>query len=213
MKRRILQPLALLFAGMLLLGACAPKAVPTVSPKSDALHPELKQIKTISELATLQCYYHNVAKSTKTAGSGIIHIGEKDRKFWIEYTGVAKIGIDTSEIRMELDGTRITIFIPRAKLLSIDIVESDLSESSYIASSDGVNKNKITAWDQTRAINDAQEEMAQSVKNNKTLLANAQNQAKAMIANYIESFKAISDITYQINWIYQGDAEDVSLAE
>ena len=39
-------------------------------------------IKSICELATLKCYYHNVAKSTKEKGSGLAHLGEKERKFW-----------------------------------------------------------------------------------------------------------------------------------
>ena len=56
--------------------------------------PDITRIRTICNLATLECYYHNVAKSTKTAGSSITDWFEKDREFWIEYTGVAKIGID-----------------------------------------------------------------------------------------------------------------------
>ena len=41
--------------------------------------PDIAQIRTICELATLECYYHNVAKSVKEKGSGLLHIGE-DRK-------------------------------------------------------------------------------------------------------------------------------------
>ena len=44
----------------------------------------LEEVFEISELATLECYYHNVAKSTKTKGTGLTHVGEKERKFWIE---------------------------------------------------------------------------------------------------------------------------------
>lgn len=42
--------------------------------------PELSQIRSICELATLECYYHNVAKSTKTKGTGLAHVGEKEVK-------------------------------------------------------------------------------------------------------------------------------------
>ena len=63
--------------------------------------PEVEELKSICELATLECYYHNVAKSVKTKGDGIAHIGEKERVFWIEYSGVAKVGIDMSKVKME----------------------------------------------------------------------------------------------------------------
>ena len=45
-------------------------------------------------MVTLETYYHNVAEVEKEAGSGITHWFEKDRKLWIEYTGIVKIGID-----------------------------------------------------------------------------------------------------------------------
>ena len=42
-------------------------------------------------------------------------MGEKERKFWSEYTGVAKIGIDMSDVNMKVDGTSVEITIPDAK--------------------------------------------------------------------------------------------------
>ena len=48
--------------------------------------PDITQIRSICNLSTLECYFHNVAKSKKEAGSFL----EKDREFWIEYTGTAK---------------------------------------------------------------------------------------------------------------------------
>ena len=35
--------------------------------------PALSQIRSICELATLECYYHNVEKSAKTKGTGLAH--------------------------------------------------------------------------------------------------------------------------------------------
>lgn len=43
------------------------------------LEPDLAQIRSICDLATLECYYHNVAKSTKEKGSDW-HIWEKRRE-------------------------------------------------------------------------------------------------------------------------------------
>lgn len=177
------------------------------SKKEYKVEPDITQIRSICNLATLECYYHNVAKSTKTAGNKVSDWFEKDRQFWIEYTGVAKIGIDMSKVAMEIDGDTVTVHMPQAKLLSVDILESDLNEGSYIANSDGrLNSNKITAEDQTSAINDAQNEMATSVKNNTTLLLNARIRAEKLIENYITQIGDITDVSYRIKWVYDDAA-------
>lgn len=182
---------------------CSPKKMTTPN------EPDIMQIRSICNLATLKCYYHNVAKSVKKAGSGISHIGEVDRKFWIEYTGIATIGIDISKVNMEIEGEKVTVFMPNAKLLSIDIQESDLNEESYISSGDSwFNNNKITADDQTAAINDAQSTMVKSVESNDTLLLNARNRAQDLIENYIVQLGKLANVEYQIEWVYESDSTE-----
>lgn len=56
--------------------------------------PQASQMKSICELATMKCYYHNVAKYFEEDASGALW-WKKDRKFWVEYSGVVTIGIDT----------------------------------------------------------------------------------------------------------------------
>lgn len=169
--------------------------------------PELSQIRSICELATLECYYHNVAKSTKTKGTGLAHVGEKERKFWIEYTGVAKIGIDMSEVKMDIDGTSVEITIPDAKILDKEVKTID--EDDYISTLDSwFNKNQITADEQTQAVNDAQNEMAAAVEKNKALLVSAQERAKTLIENYVTQLGEATGIEYQIIWKYdENEAE------
>lgn len=162
--------------------------------------PELSQVRSICNLATLECYYHNVAKSTKTKGKGITHLGEKDRVFWIEYSGIAKIGIDMSKVQMTVDGDKVTITMPDAEILSIKPDESTLNESSFIFSQDGINPNKITAEDQTYAVNDAQKTMEASINENAALLLSAQERAKKLIENYITKLGETAGMSYQITW-------------
>lgn len=181
---------------------CSSKAKKTVNK------PDITQIRSICNLATLECYYHNVAKDNKEPGSGISHIGEVERKYWIEYTGIAKIGIDISEVDIQTEGNKVTVIMPEAKLLSIDIRDSDLNENSYISNEDSrFNSNKITAEDQTAAINKAQLEMAESVKNNSTLLLNAQSRAQELIKNYIVQIGTLSGTEYEIEWKYESNSE------
>jgi hypothetical protein len=170
--------------------------------------PELSQIRSICELATLECYYHNVAKSTKTKGSGLSHLGEKERIFWIEYTGVAKIGIDMSEVKMIVDGTNVTITIPNAKPINYKV--ESISEDNYIYSVDSwFNKNPISGEEQTKAVNQAQEEMKLSVEKNTSLLVRAQDRAKVLIENYIIRLGEASGVSYQIDWEY-GDKTPIA---
>ncbi len=178
------------------------------------VEPDITQIRSICNLATLECYYHNVAKSTKTAGTNMSDWFEKDREFWIEYTGVAKIGIDMSKVSMEIVEDTVTVHMPEAKLLSVDILESDLNEGSYIANADGwFNTNKITAEDQTSAINDAQNKMATSVKENTTLLLNARIRAEKLIENYIIQIGDMTGVSYRIKWVYDDTAKQENSAK
>jgi type III secretory pathway component EscV len=199
MKRRIwLVTVLVMLLGM--FNACG-TATTTETEEQSSIKPEEEQVRAICELATLECYYHNVAKSTKTKGTGITGWGEKDRDFWIEYTGVAKVGIDMSKVKMETDeDNHITIYLPEAKVMNVDVQGDTLN---YIASEDGWNKNTITAEDETAAINQAQKEMEQTVKKNSSLLMNAQERAKKLIENYITQLGDAVGVTYDISWVYE----------
>lgn len=198
MKKRflILAMTMVLLAGF--LTACSG------SDEDSALNkePDIMQIRSICELATLECYYHNVAKSTKAAGTGITHLGEKDREFWIEYSGIVKLGIDMSQVQMEIDGENVTITIPEAKVLNVSVDEKSYDENSYIMSQDSWNSNKITAGDATEAIENAKQEMEKTAEENSSLLANAQDRAKKLMENYIDQLGAASGVAYHISWKY-----------
>ena len=160
--------------------------------------PDILEIRSICELATLECYYNNVAISEKEKGEGFTHLFEKEREFWIEYKGKAKIGIDMSQVKMDIKDENVTITIPPAKLLDMDKVADSYS---YTSSKDGViNKNKITAEDQMKAVDKAQKEMEKQVNNNSKLLLTAQNRAKELIKNYIENMGEIAGKEYKITW-------------
>ena len=165
--------------------------------------PDISQIRSICELATLECYYHNVAKSVKEKGSGLLHIGEVERVFWIEYSGVAKLGIDMSKVAMEMDGDQVRITIPKATLLGLS--DYSFTEDSYISSDDGLNKNPITAENQTEAVAAANEDMRKLLESDHTMLMRAQDRAKKLIENYINQLSELSGRDYKIEWIYEND--------
>lgn len=177
------------------------KAEDGLEENIDEEYPDITHIRSICELATLECYYHNVAKSTKEKGKGILNIGEKERTFWIEYSGTAKLGIDVSEVEMEIKGKQIEITIPKAKLLGLS--DYSFEKDNYISSDDGLNKNPITAENQTQAIAIAEANIKEMLENDNTMLMRAQDNAKKLIENYIKQLSQLSKIDYQIKWHYK----------
>lgn len=162
--------------------------------------PQLDAIKNICQLATLECRYHNVAKSKKTAGEGLVHLGEKERIFWIEYTGVAEISFDLNELKMKTNGTNIKITLPEPTITT-QVDPDSWTPGSYVISDDHwIQKNPITADDQTQAINEAQLAMEENLRNNSSLLTTASQQAKELITNYIDQIGEATGTAYTVSW-------------
>lgn len=163
--------------------------------------PEIEQIKSICELSTIECVYNNVAKGTKTKGEGISHIGEKERKFWIEYQGYVKLGIDLSKVEMKINGENVEITLPDAEIQSVGIVDETFTEESVILSQDSFwNKNKITADEQKTIIAQAQETMCKKVKSNESIMKKSTERAKTLIENYINQLGKATRVMYHITW-------------
>ena len=155
---------------------------------------DFEGMKNICELATIECYYHNVAKFTEENREAFLWI-KKDAHFWIEYTGVVKYGIDASELSIEVKGNNVTVYIPDAKLLSVgDIL---LENDSYIIDKDSA---KITAEDERTALVKSQADFENKAANNKMLLDLAKENAKKLIEDYILNIGEAFGRDYVIEW-------------
>ena len=117
--------------------------------------PKVSQAKAICELAVMDCYYHNVAKYFEEDASGI-WLWKKDRKFWIEYSGVVRIGIDASLVQMEVKDKQVEITMPKARVMNCTVDAATLNTDSFIVASDSA---KVEAEDQTKAFEEAQKNM------------------------------------------------------
>lgn len=163
--------------------------------------PEEEQIKAICELATLDCYYNNVAKITKEKGSGLSHVLEKEREIWIEYEAIVKIGIDMKELSIKITDNKVEVSMPKAAIMDVLINKDTMNADSYIISEDGFfNKNKVTTEEQQDAIVKAQIQLEQKVNNNPILFEQAEKKAKSLIENYINTLGEMSGIEYIIEW-------------
>ncbi len=161
------------------------------------LQPDITRMRAICELATLECYYHNVAKFKETEKK---LWWEETKHFWIEYEGVVKIGIDASLVNIDIsDNDIVTITIPPAKIINTSVTSESLNSDSFIRDSTSA---KITAEDETKAMAQAKAKMEEAAQSNRSLLSDAQERAKKLLNDYIVNIGNCIGKTYKINWVY-----------
>ncbi|MGM9927956.1 MAG: DUF4230 domain-containing protein [Bacillus sp. (in: firmicutes)] len=166
--------------------------------------PQTSQMKSICELATMDCYYHNVAKYFKEDVSGSLW-WKKDRKFWVEYAGVVTVGIDTSLVNIEVDDENVTITIPPAKVLGCKVDEATLNDDSFIIAK---NSAKVEAKHQSEAFMEAQSIMQEEASSDTVLLKDAQQKAQKLLEDYVKNIGNCEGKTYKIKWIYLDNEEN-----
>lgn len=194
MKKRIV---LLLIVVMLLTSVACGKQLPKELTNT---RPELSQMKTICELSVMECYYHNVAKFfEKDVSNGFLGLGKKNKHFWIEYDGTAILGIDVSLVDMKVDDTKITVILPEAKVFKCPVNPDSLSKDSFIVDKKSAD---IGAEDEIKAFAEAQKQFEEIVKGDKVLLANAQQQAKNLLQEYINNIGKLAGKKYNIKWVY-----------
>ena len=193
MKRIISVLLAALT--LLLMAACGQQA--SGSEAQSVVEPKASQMKSICELATMECYYHNVAKSDTMKK---VLWWNTDRRLWIEYTGIVKAGVDIDKIDMKVDGNTLTISLPKAEILSCKVDKDSLTEDSYVVEKHGLGAGKITADIQTKTIRTAQENLKKAAKEDNELLSQAEERAKNLITDYVNRMGEATGETYEIKW-------------
>ena len=143
-------------------------------------------VTSVCELATLKCYYHNVAKA-ETEASGIFAKWLKTgyKKIWTEYSGIIEYGIDISQVTVsepDKNGV-VTVTMPDAQVLNVDVDEDSLgtplTDTGFLTS--------ITTEEKTTTLAGAQEAMEQQAKENTEMLSQAKARAKTLIEEYIKN--------------------------
>lgn len=176
MKMRInreIRMLAILAVSGVCLTGCAEK-------KKEA---DFSGINSVCELATLKCYYHNVAKA-ETKASGLLKwLGTGYKKIWTEYSGIVELGIDVNKVSISSPGADgvVRITIPDAEILNVDLDE----DSMGMPLTDTGFMTEITKEEETAALAKAQDDMEETAKQNSALLAQTKERAKNLIQGYV----------------------------
>ena len=161
--------------------------------------PDFSSIKSVCELSTLKCYYHNVATYEKNAHGLLKVFGSGYKKIWIEYSGIVNLGIDINKVDISEPDTNnvITIKIPDAEVKSTSLDKSTLSEP---LTDKGVF-TKITTEEKTEALSSAQQNMKETAQKDTSLLAQAKEHAKLILQGYINNLGEEFNEEYTIKWV------------
>ena len=124
---------------------------------------------------------------------------KKDKKFWIEYSGVVTLGIDVSQVEVEVTETQVTITMPPAEVQSCRVDSSSLTEDSFIVADGSAS---IDAEDEVAAFDAAQTALEDTASRDSVLLANAQQRAQSLLEDYIKNVGNMVGKEYSIQWIY-----------
>lgn len=174
---------------ILLLGGCGKE-------KQTA---DFSGVTSICELATLKCYYHNVARAEKEASGPFAKWFKTGyKKIWTEYSGIIEYGIDVSKVEVsepDKNGV-VTITIPEAEVLNVDVDENSMSkpltDTGFLTS--------ITKEEETETLSGAQAEMEALAKDNTELLTKAKTRAKTLLEEYIKNVGEGIGENYTVEW-------------
>lgn len=156
-------------------------------------------IHSVCELATLKCYYHNVAKA-ETEASGLFKwLGTGYKKIWTEYSGIVELGIDVNKVSISDPDQKnvVKITIPDAEILNIDLDEESMGEPL----TDTGFLTHITKEEETLALAEAQENMEKTAQENAALLNQAKERAKDIIEGYVKNVGKEIGVDYTVEWV------------
>lgn len=181
---------------------------------SNAGHISESNIQRICELATLECFYHNVTEWKKDGN----FFGYGGKKLWIEYDGIVRVGIKAGgQIKIsepDKDGV-ITVTMPVATILGKDLdeksiyeIDSEMPMWGFIPLYEGVNTEERKI-----AISQAQRDMEASASQNGMILDEALNRAKKIIEKNIVSIGESAGRHYSVKFVNASEPVTTSTTE
>lgn len=161
------------------IGKIWPSHNNTMSMSSDLLS---QQIQSISELATVEYNYTNMGKFENHATFYGWKVPFSTKSFIVSYDGTIKAGFDMTQVQVQVKKNKVEVSLPKAKILSHEIDEKSIEvfdETKNIF-------NPIRITDYNNFAIDQKEKMEKNVEE-KGLLNKAEDKAKTVIQNFIQS--------------------------
>ncbi len=157
-----------------------------------------ERVTAVCKMATLEVEYHNVGTTVKEAGKKFENWGEKDKTYWVEYIGTAKLGLDAGKVRVRVDEDNVFVRLPNIEILDIDFDGSSFIQ--YESDDSFFNKNALTPEEKDATVSAAQKEMESKILEMEKLDSRALDNAKSIIENFIVKVGDSQGVSYKIIW-------------
>lgn len=178
--------------------------------KTPQIEPDQARMRAISELSVMECYYNNVAKFDQKNAEQFL-FWSKDKRFWIEYSGTVRIGVDAAEVKLESIGDdKFKVTIPFGRVLSCTVDSGSLTADSYVVDTGSA---AVTADDEVYAFQEAQKQLEANATKNTKLLSDAQLQVKKLLNEYIQNVGSTVGKNYSVTWVLLGADESTESTE
>lgn len=158
--------------------------------------PNQEEMLSICQLAVLEYQYNNVAIYEKKIP--VFLFPDKKIHFWIQYTGIVKVGIDVSDVHFQVEKNIVEITLPPMEVLSCKVDESSFTPDSYIYHPDS---KEADVDDQRTAISQANSDMLYQVTNDNASMKLARTRVELLLTNYIQSIGEATGVNYEIRWM------------
>jgi predicted transcriptional regulator len=120
-----------------------------------------------------------------------LFFGKKSKKMWIEHKSAVKVGVDANEIKVDSGKNKVTVTVPKAKVLSVNVDPNSFNANSYSISS--TRLRKISAKEQNTAMHNANKDIKKIVSQDPVLMHEAQKRTGKVLSGY---FSALMDKTH-----------------
>lgn len=162
---------------------------------------DTEEMRSICNLAVMECYYHNIAKTKQTDKVLWGIAGTSEKSYWAEYEAKIKVGVDANQIDIAVEGDTVTIRLPQPK----NLTKPNIDEGSMKFFSSEGSKTKITADKRLEALSIANDNMVNVLLENSSLMHNAEKRVKEMLKSYVEQIGEFSGVEYKIKWESKGE--------
>lgn len=188
------------FVGSSKAGVGAGSQNPAASEFASSNTPDFSDVQSISQLATLKCYYHNVAHAETEQQDNplgwVFHSGYK--KVWLEYDGIVTVGVDASQITISQPDANnvVMVHVPDATIQSVQIDYDSLGDP---ITDTGMFTN-VTDDEKTQMLVGAQNDMRDTAEQNSSLKQQGTDRAKDLIREWVENTGSQVGQTYTVRF-------------
>ena len=167
-----------------------------------------EEIRHVQDLVTLEYYYRDVGDLKDQQSFYGLSVPFTERRILYKFRGIIKIGVDVSEIAVEVDedAKTVTLTIPEGKLISHEMPLEDVEPyDEYVSFF-----NSFTMEDYAKLLSGRKQEVEQELLT-ESFLSAAQKEAGWALKELLKNMPAMDEYTLLLH--YAGEMADAEAAD